>query len=314
MTPPETKGSGKVSLEELLRLKRAERPAPEFWARFEQDLRTKQLAAIVEKRPWWVSLRLPQAGRTLARWQVQLPLGAAAALVVGLAVVGERREGVAPLTIHATPPASAIARESAMAAASIPVSAPALAAAVSPRAAALVANLGSNSQPPATAALAEPVLPTVQGAAEVGRTAATAAASAPAPQPAVLVTVNDRAEGLRAADAPLELPAVAFANAVNGEPAALFDEGFALDLFGLSAPVAEVGAVSGRAGAAPASAREVRRERIRASLVLAAHGAERDQAQQGQRRDVLARALDDERGYDGAGRIGMGGDRLILKF
>ena len=41
------------TLESLLRLKRAETPGPEFWTRFEADLRGRQLAAIVEKRPWW---------------------------------------------------------------------------------------------------------------------------------------------------------------------------------------------------------------------------------------------------------------------
>jgi hypothetical protein len=40
-------------LENLLRLKRAEVPSSEFWTRFERELREKQLAAIVEKRPWW---------------------------------------------------------------------------------------------------------------------------------------------------------------------------------------------------------------------------------------------------------------------
>jgi hypothetical protein len=75
----------KVSLEELLRLKRAERPDPEFWSRFEQDLRAKQLAAIVEPRPWWIALRLPQAARALARFQV--PAGAAAVIALSFVVV-----------------------------------------------------------------------------------------------------------------------------------------------------------------------------------------------------------------------------------
>jgi hypothetical protein len=43
----------KVSLEDLLRLKRAERPSADFWPRFERELRAKQLAAIVQKQPWW---------------------------------------------------------------------------------------------------------------------------------------------------------------------------------------------------------------------------------------------------------------------
>jgi hypothetical protein len=43
----------KVTLEDLLRLKRAERPPPAFWTEFERDLRQKQLAALVERRSWW---------------------------------------------------------------------------------------------------------------------------------------------------------------------------------------------------------------------------------------------------------------------
>ncbi|MEO7600304.1 MAG: hypothetical protein ABIV50_15325, partial [Opitutus sp.] len=46
----------KVSVEDLLRVKRAEQPPVEFWADFERDLRAKQLAAIVEPRRWWAPL------------------------------------------------------------------------------------------------------------------------------------------------------------------------------------------------------------------------------------------------------------------
>jgi len=40
----------RVTLEDLLCLKRAERPPPEFWSEFERELRQKQLAALVERR------------------------------------------------------------------------------------------------------------------------------------------------------------------------------------------------------------------------------------------------------------------------
>jgi hypothetical protein len=43
----------KMTIEDLLRLKRAERPPAEFWAKFEAEMRAKQLAAIVVRRPWW---------------------------------------------------------------------------------------------------------------------------------------------------------------------------------------------------------------------------------------------------------------------
>jgi len=42
-----------VTLESLMRLKRLERPPGEFWGQFDSELRAKQLAAIVERRPWW---------------------------------------------------------------------------------------------------------------------------------------------------------------------------------------------------------------------------------------------------------------------
>lgn len=45
----------KPTLDDLLRLKRAERPDAAFWDDFERGLRQKQLAAIVEPRPWWLT-------------------------------------------------------------------------------------------------------------------------------------------------------------------------------------------------------------------------------------------------------------------
>src|ERR1700689_2371884 len=66
----------KVTVEALLRLKRAEGPPAEFWASFESQIRTKQLSAIVSKRPWWDRYSRVFAG--FSRHQVSF--GAAAAL------------------------------------------------------------------------------------------------------------------------------------------------------------------------------------------------------------------------------------------
>ncbi len=85
----------KVTLEDLLHLKRAERPAPEFWSGFERQLRTKQLAAIIDKRPWWNSL--PRSVMRMARWSI--PVGAAAAAVVTVALVSRPARAPAPLAI-----------------------------------------------------------------------------------------------------------------------------------------------------------------------------------------------------------------------
>jgi hypothetical protein len=65
-------------LEDLLRLKRAERPPSEFWGEFERQLRQKQLAALVEKKSWWheFAVAYGRIGR------VRLPLAATAVLVL----------------------------------------------------------------------------------------------------------------------------------------------------------------------------------------------------------------------------------------
>ncbi len=71
----------KITVEDLLRLKRAERPAAEFWTNFERELRQKQLTALMEKRPWWQEL--PQ----LFARRAYLPIGASAVLAFTLVSV-----------------------------------------------------------------------------------------------------------------------------------------------------------------------------------------------------------------------------------
>lgn len=79
----------KVTVEDLLRLKRAERPDPEFWSKFEVELRQKQLAALVERRTWWQRFPL------LLSRRLYLPVGATAALAFTL--VSLRTYAPAPL-------------------------------------------------------------------------------------------------------------------------------------------------------------------------------------------------------------------------
>lgn len=77
----------KVTLEDLLRVKRAERPPVQFWAEFEREMRSKELAAIVEPRPWWAPLI--RVGARVSRHQ--LPIGAAAVLALSFVTVREYR-------------------------------------------------------------------------------------------------------------------------------------------------------------------------------------------------------------------------------
>lgn len=78
---PELNQRSKVTVEELLQLKRAERPDVEFWTKFERELRQKQLTALLEKRPWWQ--QLPQF---LVR-RAYVPVGATAILAFTLVSV-----------------------------------------------------------------------------------------------------------------------------------------------------------------------------------------------------------------------------------
>jgi len=75
-----------VTLEDLLRLKRAERPAPGFWPEFDRELRAKQLAALVVERPWWRTFPA-RAIAGVARYH--LPMGASAILALTFLSVRE---------------------------------------------------------------------------------------------------------------------------------------------------------------------------------------------------------------------------------
>ncbi len=75
-----------VNLEDLLRLKRAERPTAEFWPQFERELRAKQLSALVVRRPWWRTL----PSRALVGFsRYHLPIGATAVLALTFLSVRE---------------------------------------------------------------------------------------------------------------------------------------------------------------------------------------------------------------------------------
>lgn len=107
----------KLTLEDLLRLKRAERPAAEFWSNFEQELRQKQLTALLEKRPWWQEL--PQI---IAR-RAYLPVGAAAILAFTLVSV----KYYAPTQVAqvpASPTGAPVVSDRSVASVATPVSAP----------------------------------------------------------------------------------------------------------------------------------------------------------------------------------------------
>lgn len=75
-----------IALEQLLQLKRTERPAAAFWDEFDRELRRRQLAALVTVRPW--HQRLAHALFGMVRRSA--PVGAAAAALAAGVLVWER--------------------------------------------------------------------------------------------------------------------------------------------------------------------------------------------------------------------------------
>lgn len=99
----------KITVEDLLSLKRAERPPAEFWASFDSELRAKQLAAIVARRSPWDGL--PRIFAAVGRHH--LPFGAVAVLALTLAGIhyaGGSLEGVHSVSL--APAAQVVGRES----------------------------------------------------------------------------------------------------------------------------------------------------------------------------------------------------------
>lgn len=100
-----------VTIEDLIRLKRAERPPAEFWVEFDRQMRAKQLAAIVKKQPTWQRWM----ETAFLRRRIQIPLGAAAALATVILVTrphANTSTTVSSVSSVAAVPATTIARGS----------------------------------------------------------------------------------------------------------------------------------------------------------------------------------------------------------
>lgn len=152
MNHDRSKSPRPVSLEDILRLKRAERPPAEFWAEFDRELRAKQLSALVEKRPWWRTISFTPALFRLRRFY--LPLGATAAMAVAFFSVRGLQHAPAPSasfpsTVAASPAVNVIS-----APAGDVVSAPAPSVAVEPMPVAASASAVAVGAAPAEVAAA----------------------------------------------------------------------------------------------------------------------------------------------------------------
>jgi len=271
-----------VTLEDLLRLKRAERPSAEFWNNFDRELRAKQLAAIVEKRPWWQTFARAFAG--LSRYHV--PLGATAILALTMISIREFRT-IAPGQMPENSGGNvAVAPTSGLA--------PLMAneGDTTVRQVAAVTSLNDNGTVANLALNTDTAVPS--DSSEVTAPVA-AATDVEAASPEVSPTARSIAGNLAVAQST--------------------DLGAAHDLFG-AARGFEARAMPARAPkvdplAQMASPADARRSRLlnAASLTTASYAPS---AHTGER---IARRLSDDRLYDSiAGRFGASGDRVSLKF
>lgn len=312
MTNPDS--SGKPTLEELLRLKRAERPQPEFWQQFDSELRRKQLAATIEPKPWWLGLAI--LSRKAA--PVGLPVGAAAALA--LAAISYQTIGWAPPADDAGAPALAanqtepammpVAPDSAV---SEPVLARDTAGAPSPL---------DGLQGEAPVMVAEADVPTRLSADEtVGRGVAEAVADSQSQEVGVAIASLIPGLGLHRADAVVPVadqtpsqqfiaynlaaarkdnPELPFAPAVDLKLERLIPESSSVNVATTADEIPQVPEMSLRNARLLALVKSV--EDSEAAMVSA--NIAREQAGR----------LNDDILYASATRLGVGGDRFSIKF
>ncbi len=275
-----------VSLEDLMRLKRAERPSAEFWPEFEKELRAKQLAALVVHEPWWRTFPL-RAWSGLARYH--LPLGASAVLALTFLSVKEYRSG--QLEPGSIPNAGAAEiKEVALAAGPMATDPRDF----SPQTESSVVRASENERveytTDARAMVPEPRSGNVSAmSALVGESAP---AENPARDSALARSMNENFPAFNAADAPLNRALLSAPHGFESRamPARAVD------------PLAQV---------TPPT--QVRRDRFRGTALPASAAAP---AGVNRSSDRLVSRLSDDRLYDSMSRYAFGGEKvsLMLKF
>lgn len=319
MTHSDRPGKPKVTIEALIQLKRCERPAPEFWDRFDQELRAKQLAAIVEKRPWWFAFRLPSAGKQVSRWAGLFTVSAALC-AVGLIAIREYQPALPSLSsenlVSSAPVSESLADT--RSAYSREVTSDAVSSGTLIGDAGAAENRVGDGRLPAIAIVADAGLQEAHQAENVTDSAHRNVAAARGltemiPWAVSTVTSSDTAH--EATVVLGELPQVHFLSAISPVVEHRFEGRVEVEPVVMPVRAASMEKASGGAQTpVMLSPREVRRNRILSSLVVADNAADSERSRMGQVREVFASALDDDRLYDGVRRLGMGGDRLTLKF
>lgn len=72
----------KITLEEILRLKRQERPSAEFWEEFDRDLRRRTLQVLVNAQPWHRRYFRPSIARIFSAFPIAVFTVVALAFII----------------------------------------------------------------------------------------------------------------------------------------------------------------------------------------------------------------------------------------
>ena len=89
-----------VKVEELLRLKRAERPGEVFWNSFDRELHQRMLQTLVKKDPWYVQVLRGVSGRIAQTAAVGAAAAFLALMVMRPALVDSTRANGANLALQ----------------------------------------------------------------------------------------------------------------------------------------------------------------------------------------------------------------------
>lgn len=263
-----------VTIESLLHLKRSERPPAEFWTQFEGELRAKQLAAIVGPRPWYSWANVRRLGAVLP-----VSVGTAAAVGAALFSVHEfRGSSASPAASAPIPRAVSVAMVAPGAVKSSASGAALAAVSTAPRAVVTAAQRvranGAGSVSNASAAVVLTAMP--------------ARPAFPDPFTGVVAVSNP------AAELPVTMTATTMAGAAQWSPASYVDHSAQTE------PLARTMTFADERRAALLS------DPLPNSSAAWASASASDQHEVSE--------LSEERLYQAVRRLGVGGDRLLIRF
>lgn len=279
----------KVSLEDLLRLKRAERPAPEFWAEFEDQLRRKQLAAIVDRRPWWRRLS------TASLAKISIPVGVTAVIAFTLVTVRERAQPVPDVTLAT---ATAVAPSSASS-----LTAHKMESSAADAGGSLIASADLVNAPVSQTSFSSTSLvnaPVSSGSSVEGGSTPVATHDLPEPS---LAQVILGLEGTTESDARPQF---------HSDSTPLLAS---MDILGRSGRAQEISSMDGISLSQISAPRDSRRARLLASVDSQEHGdLVSGNSRVARSRERIASRLAEQSLYDSISRLGLNGDSVSIKF